>query len=148
MVRRSGARAVDSGDSPAWALVALSKVPNRVVKHFSSMYAYGYHFRVDDEIGRSHVSFDSGVACIARQTCRSCRTDSNPIEADLKYVEIIKDIIQVEYGHLKFICLKCSWIRLISKAIGPSVSTSMGSGVLSLMPGRFHLLSHMLCRAT
>ncbi|KAG0504774.1 hypothetical protein M758_2G127700 [Ceratodon purpureus] len=101
----------NNGERPHVSLVTMSKLPSRHVSHFASMYAYGSHFRVDDEAGQSHISFDSGVACIATQTCRSSISDQNPVAADLKYVGIIKDIIQVEYGHIKYVTLKCSWIR-------------------------------------
>ena len=83
------------------SLTTLSKLPIPVVKHYTSMYAYGYHFRVDDEEGRSNVSFDSGVACIATQTCRSSTRDRHPVEAPLQYVGILKDILEVDYGHLQ-----------------------------------------------
>lgn len=101
----------DEGQAPALALVTLSKLPNPVVGHHTSMYAYGFHFRVDDESGPSHVSYDSGIACIATQTCRSSRADRHPVEAALKYVGILKDIIHVEYGHIRYVVLKCSWIK-------------------------------------
>ncbi|KAG0573462.1 hypothetical protein KC19_VG180400 [Ceratodon purpureus] len=101
----------NNGERPHVSLVFMSKLPSPHVSHFASMYAYGNHFRVDDKAGHSHISFDIGVACIATQTCRSSIADQNPLEVDLKYVGIIKDIIQVEYGHIKYITLKCSWIR-------------------------------------
>ena len=58
-----------------------------------------------------HVSFDVGVAAIMTQTCHSSRADRNPVEVELQYVGIINDIVMVDYGHLKFNVLKCSWIR-------------------------------------
>lgn len=102
---------IDQGQTPDVSLVTLSQLPNPVVSHYNSMYAYGNHFRVDDEARRGHVSFDSGVACIAIQMCRSSRADRDPVEAALKYVGIVKDILQVEYGHIKYVTLKCSWIK-------------------------------------
>lgn len=92
-------------------LATLSRLPSPNVMHHNSMWAYGYHFRADDEVGRSNVSFDSGVAAIITQECRSSRADRNPVEADLQYVGIINDIVQVDYGHIKFQVFKCSWIR-------------------------------------
>ena len=101
----------DEGQAPHVSLVTLSKLPIPIVQRHNSMYAYGYHFRVDNEQGQSHISFDSGVACIATQTCRSSRADQHPIEADLQYVGVVKDIIEVDYGHIQYTVLKCSWIR-------------------------------------
>ena len=101
----------DEGQAPILSLVTLSKLPRPIVKRHNSMYAYGYHFRIDDEGGRSNVSYDSGIACIATQTCTSSRADQNPVEAALQYVGILKDIIDVDYGHLQYTILKCSWIR-------------------------------------
>jgi len=93
------------------SLVTLATLSSPLIKHYTSMYAYGQHFRVDDEAGRSHVSFDSGVACLAIQTCKSSRANRNPVEATLRYVGIVKDILEVEYGHLKYNVLRCSSIR-------------------------------------
>ena len=99
------------GLNPDLSLVTLSRLPSPTVKHFPSMWAYGYHLRPDDEQGRSNVTFDSGVAAIITQVCRSSRADRNPVEASLDYVGIIKDIVQVDYGIHKFAALKCSWIK-------------------------------------
>lgn len=99
------------GLNPDLSLVTMSRLPSPTVKHYTSMYAYGYHLRSDDEQGRSHVTFDSGVAAIITQTCRSSRFDLHPVEASLEYVGIIKDIVQADYGIHKFTALKCSWIK-------------------------------------
>ena len=99
------------GENPSPDLVAMSRPPSPYVKHHNSMWAFGYHFRTADEDGRQHVSFDAGVAAIITQSCRSSRNDRNPVLADLQYVGIIKEILKVDYGHLKFNVLKCSWIK-------------------------------------
>ena len=99
------------GANPSEDLVTMSRLPSPYVKHHNSMWAYGYHFRAEDEAARQYVSFDAGVAAIITQTCRSSRADRHPIEAQLQYVGIIKDILRVDYGHLKFNVLRCSWIK-------------------------------------
>ena len=99
------------GLNPDLSLVTMSRLPSRTNHHHTSMSAYGYHFRTDDEHGKSHVSFDSGVAAIITQTCLSSRADRNPVEASLQYVGIIKDIVLVDYGIHKFTALKFSWIK-------------------------------------
>ena len=92
-------------------LVTMTKLPSEKVEHFTSMYAYGFHFRVDDEVGPNYETYDSGVAAIITQECRSSLADRRPVEADLQYVGVIKDIVRVEYGHIQWTTLKCSWIR-------------------------------------
>ena len=75
------------------------------------MWSSGYYYRADPEQGRSNVSFDAGVAAIFTQTCCSSVHDRHPVEAELQYVGIIHEILKVEYGHIPFILLKCSWIK-------------------------------------
>ena len=97
-------------ERPSISLVTMSRPPFPTVKHYSSMWAHGYHFRVDDEDGRDHISFDAGVAAIFTQECRSSRADRHSVEAALNYVGIIKDIVVVDYGIHQYKVLKCSWI--------------------------------------
>ena len=99
------------GEQVSADVVAMSRLPSPYVKHHNSMWCRGYHFRTHDEEGRQHVTFDAGVAAIITQECRSSVADMNPIEADLQYVGIVKDIFTIDYGHLKFNVLKCSWIK-------------------------------------
>ena len=89
----------------------LSRKPSTTITHYTAMYAYGNHFRVDDERGTSHVLFDSGVVAIITQECRSLRADQSPIHASLQYVDVIKDIFRVDYGHIFFNVIRCSWIK-------------------------------------
>ncbi|KAG0614412.1 hypothetical protein M758_6G174600 [Ceratodon purpureus] len=100
-----------AGLSPSADLITMSRLPSPILKHHSSMWAYGYHFRAEEEDGASFVSFDGGVAAIITQTCVSSRADQNPVDAELLYVGIIKDILEVDYGHIKRNVLKCSWIK-------------------------------------
>lgn len=100
-----------AGENPSEDLVTMSRLPSPIVKHYMSMWAYGYHFRAEDDRGRSHVSFDAGVAAIINQTCRSSRADRHPVETELLYVGVVNDILRVDYGHLTLNVLKCSWIK-------------------------------------
>ena len=79
----------------------LSRRPSPIVKHHPSMWAYGYHIRADDDTGAAHVSFDAGVAAVINETCRSSRADRHPIEAELLYVGIVNDILEVDDGQIK-----------------------------------------------
>jgi hypothetical protein len=81
-----------AGEEVPEDLATMSRLPSPYVRHHNSMWAYEYHFRSNDERGRAHVSFNSGVAAIITQTCRSSRVDKNPVEAELQYVGIINDI--------------------------------------------------------
>ena len=89
----------------------LSRKPSATITHYTAMYAYGNHFKVDDERRTSHVSFDSGVAAIITQECRSSRADQSPVHASLQYVGVIKDIFRVDYEHIFFNLFRCSWIK-------------------------------------
>lgn len=94
-----------AGENPSEDLITMSRLPSPIVKH------YIYHFRAEDDRGRSHVSFDAGVAAIINQTCRSSRADPHRVEAELLYVGVVNDILRVDYGHLTHNVLKCSWIK-------------------------------------
>jgi len=47
--------------------------PSAEAKSFKSMYAYGYHFRVKSAEKSAKSTFDSGVAAVFSQPCRSRR---------------------------------------------------------------------------
>ena len=102
---------VADGDRPSLSLITMSRPPFPTIKHYTSMWAHGYHFRADDEDGRANVSYDSGVAALITQECVSSRADRHPVEAALNYVGVIRDILLVDYGIHQYNVLKCSWIR-------------------------------------
>lgn len=52
-----------------------SKLPSHQARSFKSMYAYGFHFRVKSAEHSGKKTFDSGVAAVFRQPCRSGRRD-------------------------------------------------------------------------
>ena len=99
------------GENPSADLTTMSRLPSPIVKHHQSMWAFGYHFRAQNDRDGDFVTFDSGVAAIINQECRSSRADQHPVEAELLYVGVINDILQVDYGHIKPCVLKCSWIK-------------------------------------
>ena len=100
-----------TGQSPSEDLKTMSRRPSPIVHHHQSMWAYGYHFRAEDNSGGTNVSYDSGVAAIISQTCRSSRADRHPVEAELLYVGVVQDILKVDYGHITHNVLRCSWIK-------------------------------------
>ena len=99
------------GENPSPDLITMSRLPSPIVRHHPSMWSFGYHFRAESDTDGSYASFDAGVAAIVNQTCRSSRADQHPVEAELLYVGIINDILEVDYGHIKPCVLKCSWIK-------------------------------------
>ena len=106
-VRDMGARGLNPPDD----LVTMSHLPSPHMKRHPSMWSRGYHYRADSEQGKSNISFDAGVAAKITQTCRSSRSDLHPVEAELQYFGVIREILKVDYGHIPFILLKCSWIK-------------------------------------
>jgi hypothetical protein len=93
-------------------LLLLSQPPCSEVTEYPSMWAYGNHFRCENAlVGSAHVSFDSGVACIGDQRCQSSGHDRNPVDATLKFVGVLRNIIRVEYASTKINVFKCAWVR-------------------------------------
>jgi hypothetical protein len=66
--------------------------------------------KVDVEIGPTHGTYDSGVACIFRQGRCSFVQDMNIVMANLHYVGMLKEIIVVSYTGQHVTLMKCSWI--------------------------------------
>lgn len=93
-------------------VMLLRQQPSTRVAEFPMMYAYGSHYRCEDRLlGGTHVSYDSGVASIINQVCMSSRSDRNPVEAQLRYVGVLRKIIRVQYASFKVNIMKCQWIK-------------------------------------
>lgn len=76
------------------------------------MYAYANHYRVEDTIeGNPYVTYDSGVACIATTMCEYSATDRRLVQANLKYVGVLRKIIRVDYNVLQVNVMSCDWIK-------------------------------------
>lgn len=80
-------------------LLWMSCRPREHALSYSGMWAYGSHFRCDDESGPAHVTYDSGVASLSS-------TNSNTVVD----VGVLKSIILVTYGGTNVCLMKCSWI--------------------------------------
>lgn len=90
--------------------ILLSELPSRNAREYPAMFAYSNHYRCEILLhGNRHLSYDSGVASIASTTCRSSARDRNPVQADLKFVGVLRNIIQVTYGSIRFNVMKCAW---------------------------------------
>ena len=127
-----------SGHRPSHEVVTMSKLPSTAVTEYPSMYANGYNFRPDNEDGHNHVTFDAGVAAIINQECRSSRADPRPVEATLKYVGILKKIVEINYELVKYVVLKCSWIRPHLGACKLCVTKMMASDQSSITTDKCH----------
>ena len=93
-------------------VVYISQFLNERATEYHAMWVYGSHYRCMDEvIGLTHVSFDSRVACVASQTCRASLVDKSLVEAALKYIGIVRNIIKVDYTTLKVNIMKYQWIK-------------------------------------
>lgn len=103
---------IAAGEVVPHDLLILSRPPNSQVTEYPSMFAYGNHYRCEDPLlGSTHVSYDSGVASIINQRCRASVNDRNEIDADLKYVGVLRKIMRVVYASLKMNIMKCSWVK-------------------------------------
>jgi hypothetical protein len=84
-------------------LLILNQPPGvPYVTEHHSMWAYKNHFYCEDALyGATHVSYDSGVACIMNQRCQSSTTDRNPVDASLKFIGVLQNILRVEYAWVR-----------------------------------------------
>lgn len=80
-------------------LLWISCPPSDQALAYRHMWAYGCHYRCDDESGPTHVTYDSGVASLSS-------SNSNTVMD----VGVLKSILLVTYGGANFCVMKCSWI--------------------------------------
>lgn len=90
----------------------LAVLPQSLVTEYRRMWAYGNHYRVESEAhGNTYVTYDSGIACVATALCQASSSDRRPVEAQLKYVGVLRNIKQVDYVYMKINVMECSWIK-------------------------------------
>lgn len=94
-------------------LVRIAQPPSRLALRFSRMWAYGNHFRTDNEQHcRRHSTYDSAICTIFTETVGGSDGELGVAEATLKYVGILKDILMVSFGALKVTLMRASWIPM------------------------------------
>ena len=96
-------------------LVRIAQPPLRLALRFSRMWAYGNHFRTDNEQHcRRHSTYDSAICTIFTETIGGGdEGDSAGLaEATLQYVGILKEILVVSFGALKITLMRASWIPM------------------------------------
>ena len=92
-------------------LIRIAQPPSRLALRFSRMWAYGNHYRTDNEQhSRRHSTYDSAICTIFTETAEGGDGDNGLTEATLKYVGILKDILVVSFGVLKVTLIRASWI--------------------------------------
>ena len=100
------------GEEVTAELRNLSQLPLPWVNEYKRMAAFGNHYRIEDPaVGNTFETYDSGVACVAATLCQASTVDQRPVEADLKYVGVLRRIIQVNYVYRQIIVMECSWIK-------------------------------------
>ncbi|KAG0594744.1 hypothetical protein M758_UG105300 [Ceratodon purpureus] len=101
-----------NGEQVAPELRNLAHLPRSLVTEYKRMWAYGNHFRAEVATqGNNYLTYDSGVACVATTACQSSFSDTRLVEAQLKYIGVVRNILQVDYLYLKINLLVCSWIK-------------------------------------
>jgi hypothetical protein len=94
-------------------LQRLSSLPSNVAESYQQMWAYGNHYRVeDDRAERGFVTQDYGIASIFG-------ADEGQ-SAGVSMVGVLKEIIVVRYSAQRRVVFRGSWIR---NDIGPRSST-------------------------
>jgi hypothetical protein len=93
--------ALDCNEAIDEDIACLSQPPSKTALSYVSMWAYGNHYHVEDEIGDCHTTYDSGIACVFIQGSRSSTRDRNVVMATLKYVRVLKEILVVSYATMK-----------------------------------------------
>lgn len=102
-------------------LVRISQPPSRLALRFSRMWAYGNHYRTDNEQhSKRYSTYDSAICTIFTETVEGVDGDSGLAEATLKYVGILKDILMVSFGALKVTLMRASWIPMHNNSATPS----------------------------
>jgi hypothetical protein len=102
-------------------LVSIAQPPLRLALRFARMWAYGNHFRTDNEQhSRRHSTYDSAICTIFTEEVRDDGVDGGVSEALIQYVGILKDILVVSFGALKVTLMRASWIPMHNAHNAPS----------------------------
>jgi hypothetical protein len=74
---------------------------------FAKGKAYGNHFHVLDHTTHLFQKFDNGFVSVFQEPDVDART------IHMNYVGVLKDIVQLDYGHVHtpIILFRCEWIK-------------------------------------
>ncbi len=103
-------RALDYNEVIDEDIICLSQPPFKIVLSYALMWAYGNHYRVEDETNDCHTTNDSGIASIFIQGSHFSTQDRNVVMATLRYVGVLKEIWVLSYATMKQILFWTSWI--------------------------------------
>lgn len=107
LIRRYGIRNVDV------ELRRLSEMPSVNAESYKHMWAYGNHYRVEEEgLQAGYVTQDYGIACAFGA--------EDGQGASMSMIGVLKDIIVVRYSARRRVVMKGSWIR---NNVGERLST-------------------------
>ena len=96
-------------------LVSIAQPPLSLALRFSRMWAYGNHYRTDNEQHcKRHSTYDSAICTIFTETAEGGEGGSGQAEATIQYVGILKEILMVTFGALKVTLMRASWIPMHS----------------------------------
>lgn len=91
-------------------VLCLSNPPMRICQSFRSMYAYGAHFRIDDEEHvLQYVTNDSTIAVIEPEAPGRDGHASTSI-GEVHRVGIVAEILEVQFYRKKVILMVGSWV--------------------------------------
>ena len=89
--------AIDQGMVVPEDVEGSSKPPNLQAQRYRSMYSYGYHFRVKSAEDNANNTCGSRVAATFWRPCRSRRRGLNLVDANIKYIGQIMEIVELNY---------------------------------------------------
>ncbi|KAK5811797.1 hypothetical protein PVK06_027170 [Gossypium arboreum] len=95
----------DVNDEVKW----LSHGPNRVVKRYSAFIINGFkfHTKYRERLKRTE---NCGIVVNSSITSYASARDSNPVEGNVEYYELLTDIIELDYyGKWKVVLFRCDW---------------------------------------
>jgi hypothetical protein len=110
-------KTINDGENIEEEVIQLSIPPTMKATAYRSTYAYGNHIRVKSA-ETNLVTMDSGVATIFGTPCRS---NVNPIEAEVESVGYVEEILELNYGTTCVIVLLCNWVRANHRGAGATM---------------------------
>lgn len=89
----------------------LAMGPRETVKTYSGYLINGYRFHTKQR-EKYLKTQNSGVVVLARASSYATTRDNNPVEGEMNYYGVLKEIIQLNYsGMLEFVLFKCDWVN-------------------------------------